>query len=121
MQYLLNFSVTLPTLLKTCKTTIWFHFMAKPKLVRTDFACPMWRKPFGSGGKRVVMVLPCERLPGLESSSMIFSRKLDIFGWFVVKRRLGIRYRARLRKSVVILLELNKTSSVTRTYVYYVV
>jgi hypothetical protein len=30
---------------------------AIPKLSPIDFACPMCRYPFGSGGKRVTMVL----------------------------------------------------------------
>src|SRR5512147_2743940 len=35
------------------------YWAAIPKLRQTDLACPMWRYPLGSGGKRVATRPPC--------------------------------------------------------------
>src|SRR5689334_6640400 len=35
------------------------YLRAIPKFKQIDLACPMWRYPFGSGGKRVATRPPC--------------------------------------------------------------
>ena len=53
------------------------YFWASPKLMQMLFACPRWRYPLGSGGKRVITLFT---LPDFRSSSIISSRKLSFFG-----------------------------------------